>query len=414
MVYASYTQRYTPGLLQNIFSDKLTAAVQDSLTETGALVDLDGNGNLWAPTSRLFYSPDPVNPDRGYARTHFYQPVGTLDPWNNQSSVTYDDHTLLVAQTLDAVGNITTAQSNYRVLGPWLTIDPNLNHNGVRYDALGMITATAAMGKHQPDDTYEGDYLDTTSPEASPTDDPTTTLDYDLSAYMTWAAAPDRDRPAPIWVHTRARVEHKVATTAWIESYTYTDGLGRVALTKAQAEPGDAPQRDLTGLLVRDTSGALVFTDTDSRWVGTGRVVYDNKANPVKAYEPFFDSSPSYDDETDLVEFGVTAITRYDPLNRAIRVDNPNGTYRSIEFDPWQTITSDENDTVLDSDWYAARSGGQLGPAELDAATKAAVHSDTPTTTHADTLGRVFQTIADNGTHGNTPPRLPSTSKAAL
>jgi RHS repeat-associated protein len=403
VVYASYTQRYTPGLLQNIFGDKLTAAVQDSLTGAGALADLDGDGNLWAPSSRLLYSPDPANPEPNYAQGHFYEPVGTLDPWNNLATVTYDDHTLLVTQTRDPVGNTVVAQHNYRVLGPWLTTDPNLNDNGVRYDALGMISATAAMGKHQPDGTYEGDYLDTTAPEASPTDDPTTTLNYDLWAYMKWAATPNpyRDRPCPIWAHTRARVQHKVPTTAWIENYTYTDGLGRVALTKAQAEPGKAAQRDGAGVLVRDTSGALVFTDTDNRWVGTGRVVYDNKANPVKSYEPFFDSSPTYDDESELVEWGVTTITRYDPLNRAIRVDNPNGTYRRIEFDPWQTITSDENDTVLDSAWYTVRTGGQRGPAEQGAAAKAAAHANTPTTTNADTLGRSFQTVADNGTSGN-------------
>ena len=112
---------------------------------------------------------------------------------------------------------------------------------------------------------------------------------------------------------------------------------------------------------------------TATRWVGTGRVVYDNKGNPVKAYEPFFDSSPVYDDETDLVDWGVTAITRYDPLGRAIRVDNPDGTYRTVEFDPWPRSTSDENDTVLASDWYAgAAAPTSSAPTEADAAAKAA------------------------------------------
>ncbi len=402
LVYATYAQRYTPGLLSGVLGAKLTATVQSSLTAVGALVDLDGKGDEWAPSARLIYSPDPANPDAGYAQAHFYQPVGALDPWNNLSTVAYDDHIVLVTQTQDAVGNTVVAESNYRVLGPWLITDANLNRNGVRYDALGMITATAVMGKLLADGTYEGDYLDTGTSEASAADNPTTTLDYDLSAYMTWAASPaDPDHPAPVWVHTRARVQHQVASTEWIETYTYTDGLGRVALSKAQAEPGQAPQRDpTTGLLVRDSNGGLEFADTDDRWVGTGRIVYDYKGNPVKAYEPFFDSGFGYDDETDLVEWGVTAVTRYDPLNRAIRVDNPNGTYRTVEFDPWQTTNSDENDTVLGSQWYAARSGGQLGPAEQDAATKAAAHANTPSVINADTLGRGFQTVADNGASG--------------
>ncbi len=403
LVFASYTQRYTPGLLTSVLGTKLTAAVQSSLINSAALVDLDNDGNLWSPSARLTYTPHPGTPDASYARAHFYQPHGSLDPWHNLSTVSYDPHTLLVTSTRDAIGNTVVAEHNYRVLGPWLTTDANLNRNGVRYDALGMITATAVMGKVRPDGTNEGDDLDLSTPEAAPGDNPTTTLAYNLTAYLAWAAEPrDTRHPCPVWIHSRARVSHAVADTAWLETYTYTDGLGRTVLTKAQAEPGDAPQRDgSTGHLVRDHTGALVLADTAKRWVGSGRVVHDNKGNVIKAYEPFFDSSPVYTDENDLVGYGVTAITRYDPLNRAIRVDNPDGAYRRIIFDPWRTISYDDNDTVLDSQWYARRIDGQAGPAERAAAIKAAAHADTPTVTDIDTLGRVFHTVADNGPAGH-------------
>ena len=128
--------------------------------------------------------------------------------------------------------------------------------------------------------------------------------------------------------------------------------------------------------------------------------MYDNKANPVKAYEPFFDSSPGYDDETDLVDWGVTAITGYDPLSRAIRVDNPDGTFRTTDVGAWATSVSDENDTVLASDWYAARQGAAPGSADADAAAKAAADAGTPALSDLDTLGRVFRTVADNGPGG--------------
>ena len=405
LVYATYDMRFTPGLLSDIFGAKLSAAqLTTLLSGAGAFADLDSDGSQWAPSPRLFYSPDPTAPDASYAQAHFYLPQGSIDPWGNASTVAYDDHNLLVTQTTDAAQNTTLAQSNYRVLGPWLVTDPNLNRNGVRYDPLGMITATAAMGKLLPDGTDEGDHLDTTTAEPSPGDDPTTRLDYDLSAYATWAADParDPDHPDPVWVQTQARVLHKDPTTPWIESYAYSDGLGRIALTKAQAEPGEAPKRDADGNLVRDAQGNLVFAPADSRWIGTGRIVYDNKGNPVKSYEPFFDSSPVYDDESNLVEWGVTSITRYDPLSRAIRVDNPSGTYRTVEFDPWHAISSDENDTVLGSAWYVARTTGPLStnPNEADAATKAAAHADTPATSDLDTLGRTFRTVADNGAAG--------------
>lgn len=48
----------------------------------------------------------------------------------------------------------------------------------------------------------------------------------------------------------------------------------------------------------------LVFGWIDERWMGTGRTVFDNKENVVKQYEPFFSSTPAYEDEDDLVDWG--------------------------------------------------------------------------------------------------------------
>src|SRR6185437_13391978 len=405
LVYASYSLAYTAGLLTGIYPSTLITAPALAALLSGPcrFADLDGDGNQWAPSGRLFYSADPASPDPVFAAANFYLPRGSIDPFGKVATVGYDSHNLLLVSATDAVGNVVTARNNYRVLGPWLMTDQNNNVSGVRYDPLKMITATAVMGKVAPDGSTEGDYLDIATDEPSATDDPTATLDYDLTAYQTWAANPasDPDHPTPVWAHTKARVRHKDPATPWLESYVYSDGLGRVAMKKAQAEAGLAPARDSSGKLVRGPGGALVFQPTATRWVGTGRVCLDNKGNPVKAYEPFFDSSQVFDDETDLVDWGVTAISRYDPLSRLIRMDNPDGSYRTVEFDPWQVTTSDENDTVLSSAWYAARSAGQLGPDQADAAAKAAADSATPAVTNADTLGRVFQTVADNGAAGS-------------
>jgi RHS repeat-associated protein len=158
--------------------------------------------------------------------------------------------------------------------------------------------------------------------------------------------------------------------------------------------------------LLRNPDGSLVFGPSATRWVGTGRIIYDNKANPVKAYEPFFDSTPVYDNETDLVEWGVTAITRYDPLSRAYRIDNPDGTYRTVEFDAWRQVSSDENDTVPTSAWYAARVQDPPGSDGADAAAKAFACAGTPSLADLDTLGRTFRTVADNGTDGTYPTQV--------
>src|SRR5262245_19101684 len=112
-------------------------------------------------------------------------------------------------------------------------------------------------------------------------------------------------------------------------------------MRKIQAEPGKAPQRDSAGALVHDAQGKLVLADADPRWVGTGRTVFHNKGNPVRQYEPFFSGTYAYEDEAELVVWGVTPILHYDPLGRLIRTDLPNGTFSKVAFDPWQETRSD-------------------------------------------------------------------------
>ena len=214
----------------------------DSLTngaaDGGALVDLDGDGNLWAPSSRLLYSDPKQAPDPEVARATFYLPKAAIDPWGNLATVTYDAAHLLFATATDALGNTTQTQINYRVCGPWLMTDANLNRTGVRLDPLGRVVATAVMGKllsgSGSSEVDEGDHLDTTTPESSrrrPDDAP------GLARIPS-----DLHDAAPRSVQTLSRVRHQDPSTPWLQSYVYTDGLGRVALTKAEAEPapGDA------------------------------------------------------------------------------------------------------------------------------------------------------------------------------
>jgi hypothetical protein len=53
--------------------------------------------------------------------------------------------------------------------------------------------------------------------------------------------------------------------------------------------------------------------------------------------------------------------------------------------------------------WYGARKTGQLGPDELAAANKAALHANTPKVSHIDPLARVILEVEDNG-EGETIP----------
>ncbi len=75
----------------------------------------------------------------------------------------------------------------------------------------------------------------------------------------------------------------------------------------------------------------------------------NNKGNPVKQYEPYFSATHEFEDDDDLVQWGVTPIIHYDALGRATRVDFPDGTYTKTVFGVWKQEAWDQNDTLDDA-----------------------------------------------------------------
>jgi RHS repeat-associated protein len=361
--YQTYTKAFTPALLTGVFGARVT----DAILAEGGYVQLPGDDAWWAPSGRQVCSSN-----------DFYLPIAFIDPFGNTTSVTYDAYRLFVTQVIDPAGNVTQATYDYRALAPSRVTDPNGNRSAARFDALGRVTATAVMGK-------------VGAPEGDTLDDPTTKLDYGF-----YEAATGR----PSFVQVSSREQHGAANPRWQESYNYSDGSGHEVMRKVQAEPGLAPARDANGALVQDADGKLVLSPCAARWVGSGRTVFDNKGNPVKQYEPFFSSTHAYEDEAELVEWGVTPSLRYDPLGRLVRTDLPNGTFSKVAFDPWKQTTFDPNDTVLESRWYQERQGLDPADPERRAADLTAAHANTLSVAHLDALGRTFLTVADNGTLG--------------
>ena len=197
---------------------------------------------------------------------------------------------------------------------------------------------------------------------------------------------------------------------------TYSNGFGRELLTKVQAEPGDAPVYN-DGDLVLDGNGNPELGPTDTRWVGNGRTVFNNKGLPVHQYEPFFDSHPFFTDNEALIEIGVTPTLEYDPLGRNTRTLLPDGSITRVEFSPWFIRTFDPIDTVSqdnENEWFQSYNSEVLPPeiadifggnqAQIDrliqarqrTAQKVLALNDTPTVQHLDSLGRPFVSIAHN------------------
>jgi RHS repeat-associated protein len=437
---SSYKLAFTPGLISQVFQRNAVALLPtpasvlgSAAADGGGYVDLDGDAHWWVPSGRMYCTPTPVTSQQEKARAlqSFYLVSRFEDAFGNASSVGYDDpNFLLVASTLDPMGNTTTAAYDYRVLQPNLLTDPNGNQSAASFDALGLVAGTAVMGKTTE---HLGDSLTGFAAELTEQQidgfygaaDPhtlaggllqgaTTRIVYDLDRFLnSRAAAPgDPTQWLPVFAATIARETHVSALAPNQQSnlqitFSYSDGYGREIQKKVQAEPG--PVTD---------GGAVV----NPRWVGSGWTIFNNKGKPVRQYEPFFSQLPQGHQFEYGSPIGVSPILCYDPIERVVATLHPNHTYEKVVFDPWHQQTWDVNDTVLETDptadldvgdffkllpaadysptWYTQRISGGLGAQEQDAATKAAAQANTPATSYFDNLGRTFLVVADNAAAG--------------
>jgi RHS repeat-associated protein len=376
--YRQYALALTPGLVTEVYGTRVNPAL------------LTGAEGRYTETSEGYWQP---STRKVFDTAHFYLPVQHIDAFDVALTVGYDAYSLLPQSVEDAAGNRTEAINDYRVLQPWQQKDPNQNRSQVAFDVRCMVIAMAAMGKAgETDVTKMGDTLA----------DPSSRMEYELFNWI--------NHRRPNVAHTYSREKHGAANTRFRERYVYTGGLGQEVLTKEQAEPGLAFTRDATGELILDGTGQPLLAHTDDRWAGTGRAVLNNKGGVVRQYEPYFSSTPAYEDEQELREFGVTAELFYDPVGRAIKTLHPDGTLERVIHAVWQQVRYDRQDTVLESRWYLDRnSPDPTGPEPTEANQRAAwlsvQHANTPQVVHHDVQIRPFLSIDDNGSLGQYETR---------
>ena len=305
--YQQQSLELTPGLIDlfNNTDEKLTETL---LTDTCKYMYDEGSG--WFAVSDV----QDFDPEK------FYLPVAATDPFDNVTTIEYDEYNLFPIKVTDALEFETIAEYDYRILQASKLTDPNGNNKEVAFDTLGMVTALAISGKNG-----EGDTLN----------DPTEEYNYSLHCW--------KEFQKPVYAYTAKRETHSDPNTRCIETYIYTDGLGNEIMTKTTAEDGKA------FILFM---GAKTETETDNRWLASGKVIYNNKGLPVKQYEPWYSNTHDFTFEEELTHYGVTPILHYDPLGRLIQTDFPDGTKTLVAFDPWQQLNYDQNDCDENSQHY--------------------------------------------------------------
>ncbi len=447
--FESYQKAYTLDLVADIYR-KNGIELQADGENVSDIIETKGGffniaGDLWIRSGRNHYKVD-MGEVVANIRDRFFSPVAYEDPTSAITSVVYDSESftgtirnndgyyLYIKSATDAMDNIVQIDiCNYRTMSPVRVIDLNANPSSVLIDELGKIKAASIEGNGvfidalredvniiQLADSFSGlkeydqdaDILEIAQLFGSATFNSTNTTQlrtagnnllkessvrfiYDFDAFQNTGSQ-------PISVVSISREEHFAdnANSNIQFSFEYTDGLGNSVMTKKQTEPGlayfmDNGQRD-----EKDTG-------TDLRWIGTGRTVLNNKGKPIKQYEPYFSTNFTFENAPDLVEIGVTPHLYYDSLGRLIKIKYPDGTLFKVKFDSWKRINFDQNDTLLESDWYNDRINNLIDAELIDqgkdpakekmAAQKSAIHANTPSHLYLDSLGRPILSIDNNG-----------------
>lgn len=409
--YESYQLSYTPSLLSGLF---VPSAYSQPFTVGAADLQQSGfaafAGNWWIPSGTIQYAATGETIDD--IKHRFFSPVSYTDPLQSISTVFYDADYLYLQRLRDAHDNETRVLDfSYRTLSPLRMLDPNLNITSVITDELGLVKASAIEGKagNDPLQGVEADNL------TGITDYTGITEQANITAFFTLAntTAPNvcdytqlRASAQPLLQNASVRIVYdfsrQPAVAACIKreqhaavnpnsplqiSFEYADGFGQIAMKKVPAEAGPVTLPD----------NSTIDTGSQLRWVGTGRTVRNNKGNPIHQYEPYFSTTPAYENDPAWVMKGVSPTLYYDAPGRNTLTTLPNGTFNKVAFDAWKQCTYDVNDTVKDSDWYATRIAlPNANDPEKIAAVKSAIHYNTPSCAITDTLGRTILTIEHN------------------
>lgn len=390
--YGTYQLIFIVDILQNAYGD-LTDNWQQKIIDEGYLNETHPTSlreskdiaGWWVTGGFTQYDPD-----------NFYSTTKIKDIWGNMTEVEFDTIGLLPIRIKDPLKNEIKAVYDYRILQPLEITDPNGNKQQVAYDGFGRVIRTAIVGKNG-----EGDLLNRNNARNvfAENDTETSVVEYHHREFY--------DNGKPNFVHTYTRETHYKdldigKESRWMEARVYSDGFGQELQTKAKVAPGIAFYVE-NG--IRKSKDTRLETDPNpeiekekkKRWLGTGRTIYDNKGQAVKQYEPYFSTTKDYENEEELVMWGVSPFIHYDAVGRVYRTDMPDGTYTKVEFTPWMSKTYDANDTTeLDgekSDWYNRMNNGTV--AEKRAAALSLEHKNFPSIFIMDSLGRTVKTIQE-------------------
>jgi RHS repeat-associated protein len=419
----SFELAFTPAILLEVKKGLQRNGVSTFLDDAdimkeGGFVNLDGDGNWWAPSDRAGFDSIPESNELEMARKTFYTPTVFTDAFGNRTLLELDEDSLLAGSTTDAVGQKVSFGNDYRHLQPVEIADSNFNIECVSLDPLGRTVAVAALGKGLDED---GDSLEGES--AVKADDVVSALlkySHDvgkqllgnagsrvflcLNRFAQWKSQQAPYQPLTTGAATPAciveisrDISYRMSDNPTIRvAITYLGGTGQIIQKVSLADPEDPAK----SWVVQDLSASNMSGKT------------------LRTFQPFFVSTPSFIPLTRLETSNATT-NFYDSLGRSVGHLFPERTWTKTVITSWAVAEHDVGSTVLCADprtdpdighyisrvkssrvlptWYqaAVQAGDESSQA---AAAKSKVYQDSPTITHFGCRGLPIRCVFRVGT----------------
>ncbi|KAF5969544.1 insecticidal toxin complex [Fusarium coicis] len=337
-------------------NETLKGASEQAYMQDGH-VDLDNDGNWWAPSSRTYFGvPQEATSSSQLtaARESFFTPTWTVDPFNFRATVKSDNHYLLPLQLTDAVANLTSFENDYRCLQAQTVTDPNQNRTQILRDALGRSAATARMGKKDESvgDSLEGlpavvDSAIIQAFWANPTEAVARDLLGQAGTYTLYhdCASGTRSTSSPLLPELlSSELQFAQSLTIQLSRSEHVMGRG------ANAEPADITMvvNYFDGASRLLQSATLTSweagSDKSTRWSFSGSKIYDEAQNTIQAAWPFFGDSHLPQKHQSIRS--LSTLNFIDAIGRSIGTLNPDHSWSKIKFEPWTIYTFDAGDLI--------------------------------------------------------------------
>ncbi|WP_372365162.1 SpvB/TcaC N-terminal domain-containing protein [Candidatus Uabimicrobium sp. HlEnr_7] len=387
----------TTDMITEVFASKVTDEMLNN--DCGYMLD----GDLWWNRGLIQYYN---NTDSFYLPSQTdgaFDGVDAASHLNPCTIINYDSYFLLATSISQVLSDDITIEqlvvNDYRVMSPWQITDANQNTSEVLFDCLGMVIATSSYG------TVAG------KPAG----------DYPLSSYNIIAASFNEVISEPQKYLQNATTYFFYDLFAW---QLHQQPICAVSLTR-QFHVYQLPQNGQSPIQIavayHDGTGNALETKAlqESKWIVSGRTVYNNKGAATQQYLPYYSDNPNYENQSEIqndTSFIPPSILHYDSLGRVVRSDSPKGFFSKVEFSPWQVSSYDYNDTVTSSFYFQnfmqkynefmstfptqpnqkQQAQKKYLDNEKSALDKATVFCDTPTTAILDNLGQTVRTLQDN------------------